>query len=99
MYLWPDSTRYEGEWVSLGTVHINAWFYFLKILLISLLQVRGERSGEGITTFPNGEKHDGSYQKNKMHGSGWMRLTSGKVRPGEWKGNKNRLRNSRIFYY
>lgn len=30
---------------------------------------------------------DGNFVKNKMHGSGWMKFTNGKVRPGEWKDN------------
>ena len=36
-------------------------------------------------SFVNGERHDGLYYENKKHGSGWWRLTNGKVRPGEWK--------------
>lgn len=28
---------------------------------------------------------DGSFLRNKMHGSGWWKFPHGKVRPGEWK--------------
>ncbi len=28
---------------------------------------------------------DGTFLRNKKHGSGWWRFTNGKVRPGEWK--------------
>jgi hypothetical protein len=28
---------------------------------------------------------DGTFLRNKKHGSGWWKFTNGKVRPGEWK--------------
>jgi hypothetical protein len=45
----------------------------------------GERSGEGMMTLPNGERHTGTYSKNKKNGLAWWRFTSGKVRQGEWQ--------------
>jgi len=42
----------------------------------------------GVTTMANGERHDGSHQRNQMNGPAWWRFTSGKVRPGEWRDDK-----------
>jgi len=50
--------------------------------------MNGERTGHGMLILANGEKYDGGWLKNKMHGSGWWRHTNGKVRPGEWKEDK-----------
>ena len=38
---------------------------------------------------PNGERYDGTWLRNNMHGPGWWRFTNGKVRSGEWKNNEH----------
>ena len=39
--------------------------------------IAGERTGNGVLTLVNGEKHDGAYLKNKKEGPGWWRFFTG----------------------
>ncbi len=39
-------------------------------------------------TLTNGEKYDGMWVHNKKHGTGWWRMTNGKVRAGEWRNDE-----------
>ena len=47
------------------------------------------KSGSGIYNYANGDKYDGSYDKDKMHGIGeYNRKSDGAIFKGSWANDK-----------
>jgi hypothetical protein len=46
------------------------------------------KSGSGINTYASGNKYDGSFDKDKMHGIGEFRWADGKIYKGSFANGK-----------
>jgi hypothetical protein len=57
----------------------------------------GEREGNGLILFPNGDLYVGQYKNNKRNGMGTYRYKNGTFYTGEWVDNK-RTGKGRIVY-
>ena len=45
----------------------------------------GMKDGEGVKTWPNGDRYEGGFAHDKRNGEGSYRYASGDVYTGEWK--------------
>ena len=79
IYWWPDGKRYDGEWEDGMRTGGLLFFYFLDgksfCCFINLFCL-----GQGVMYMANGERYNGTWLRNNMHGTAWWRLTNGKVR-------------------
>ena len=50
----------------------------------------GKKNGYGIQTWTDGDKYEGQFKNNLMHGQGVYSFASGTVHSGAWeRGNKH----------
>jgi hypothetical protein len=90
--IWPDGTRYEGEWNMDGSKsggkilwkdgheYTGGW----KI-------VEGGQDlpdGEGTIKWPDGRNYSGDFRDGKMHGFGKMVYADGRTEEGAWRDDK-----------
>ena len=73
LYIWSDSRKYEGTWVN-GERAGPGTPYFLKltpmITFCYMMYISNTNNIVGVLTLLNGDKFDGMFQSNKMHGPG-----------------------------
>ena len=83
IYWWPDGRRYDGEWEDgmrtgdkVFILHFDsANFLWLNVDFTSNWNLLGQ----GVMYFTTGERYNGTWLRNNMHGTAWWRLTNGKV--------------------
>ena len=47
----------------------------------------GNKDGEGIAQYANGDRYEGMWRKDAAHGRGTLQYTTGDVYEGDWKDN------------
>jgi len=81
-------------------IHFSSLFYryFLVEKIIKyddgrvyrgFVDFNNKKQGQGVLTWPNGDKYDGYFKSDKAHGYGtWSWSTSGNKYVGEWRENR-----------
>ena len=56
----------------------------------------GKYSGRGVLQLPNGERYDGAFEDNLMHGHGTYHYVSGDKYVGDWKHGRKHGQGVRV---
>lgn len=96
MHVWPDGTRYEGDWQrgqphGLGTMtYNNGAMYWGRF-------EQGRRNGQGIMKYANGDEYEGLWRHDQPHGKGTLHYINGDVYAGAFREGKKQGEGKQVY--